>query len=131
MPARPGRGRAGQQVAGPRRGAAADPDDRLPAVTPGPPGTGARLRPRADQASPPPEPDTPKLTAELVEGQPDTLRVPNDVVHSLAVQTAAAHEATAPQPLELAGSLALDTDRMVRVHSRFAGEVVELGKVEE
>jgi cobalt-zinc-cadmium efflux system membrane fusion protein len=73
----------------------------------------------------------PRLKAELVKGRPDTIRVSHDVIRSLGVQTVVAEEATAPQPLELPGSLALDPDRLVRVHARFPGEVVELGEVTE
>jgi cobalt-zinc-cadmium efflux system membrane fusion protein len=80
---------------------------------------------------PPPEPGPRKLTATLAEGRRDTLLVPEDVVRSLAIQTAEARPATQPQPLELAGTLALDTDHLVRLHARFGGEVIELGKVEE
>jgi cobalt-zinc-cadmium efflux system membrane fusion protein len=72
-----------------------------------------------------------RLTAELVPGQRDTLRVPNDVARSVGIQTAVIHQATEPQPLELSGSLALDPNHLVRVHSRFAGEVMEIGTTEE
>jgi cobalt-zinc-cadmium efflux system membrane fusion protein len=73
-------------------------------------------------------PGFPRLHAELVPDRPDTIRVPPDAARSLGVQTVVAEEATAPHPLELPGSLALDPDRMVRVHARFPGEVVELGQ---
>jgi membrane fusion protein, heavy metal efflux system len=69
--------------------------------------------------------------AELVEGRRDTLRVPADVLRGLGVRTAVARQALDPQSLELPGSLNLDPSRLVRVHARFGGDVVELGQVEE
>ncbi len=59
---------------------------------------------------------------------PDTLALPADVVQALGVRTAEVKQATRPRPLPpLAGSLALDANCLVRVHARFAGEVVEIG----
>jgi cobalt-zinc-cadmium efflux system membrane fusion protein len=72
-----------------------------------------------------------RMQAELVTGRRDTISVPADVLHSLAVQTAPAIQATEHLPLVLRGSLAFDADRLVRVRSRFAGEVVEIGKTSE
>jgi cobalt-zinc-cadmium efflux system membrane fusion protein len=58
----------------------------------------------------------------------DTLLVPPEVVQSLGIRTRAAEAATRKRPLPpLGGILALDTNRMVRIRSRFPGEVVELG----
>jgi cobalt-zinc-cadmium efflux system membrane fusion protein len=68
---------------------------------------------------------------KLVEGSRDILLVPADVARALGLQTAVARQATEAQPLELSGSLNLDPSRLVRVHARFGGEVVEIGKVEE
>jgi cobalt-zinc-cadmium efflux system membrane fusion protein len=76
-------------------------------------------------------PEPPRMKAGLVKGRRDTISVPDNVVRSLGVQTVVAAEATEPLPLELPGSLALDPDRLVRVHSRFPGEVVELGPTTE
>jgi cobalt-zinc-cadmium efflux system membrane fusion protein len=57
----------------------------------------------------------------------DTLEIPPEVVRSLDVRTAPAAAAT-PRPLPpFTGVLALDSDRLARVHTRFAGEVVALG----
>jgi cobalt-zinc-cadmium efflux system membrane fusion protein len=49
----------------------------------------------------------------------------------LGVTTAAIDEKAAPRTLELAGSLNFDPNRLFRVQARFAGEVIELGKVYE
>src|SRR5438093_792732 len=58
----------------------------------------------------------------------ETLEVPALVVKRLGVRTAAVKQATSPRPLPpLSGSLALDTNFLAQVHSRFAGEVVSLG----
>jgi cobalt-zinc-cadmium efflux system membrane fusion protein len=69
--------------------------------------------------------------AELVKGRRDTLRVPADVLRGLGVRTEVARQALEPQSLELPGSLNLDPSRLVRVHARFPGDVVELGEVTE
>jgi cobalt-zinc-cadmium efflux system membrane fusion protein len=69
------------------------------------------------------------VQAELVDGRHDTIRLPADVVSRLGVKTQAAKPASDRRPLELSGSLAFDSNRLARVHSRFAGEVVELGRV--
>jgi cobalt-zinc-cadmium efflux system membrane fusion protein len=68
---------------------------------------------------------------ELVPNQPDALRLPPAVVRKLGVQTITAEKATQPRTLELAGSLALDANKLARTHSRFAGEVVRLGEAED
>ena len=47
---------------------------------------------------------------------------------ALGVRVVAAQAVVKPRSLDLQGSLALDTNRLVRVHSRFAGEVIDLGE---
>ncbi len=69
--------------------------------------------------------------AELVPGSPDSLRLAEDVVVKLGIQNDQVQKATQPRPLTLVGSLALDANRLARVHTRFAGEVVEVSKVLE
>jgi cobalt-zinc-cadmium efflux system membrane fusion protein len=59
---------------------------------------------------------------------PDTLRLDSRVVQTLGVKTDAVQKVTQGQQLELAGSLAPDTDRLLPVRSRFAGEVVEIAE---
>jgi cobalt-zinc-cadmium efflux system membrane fusion protein len=68
---------------------------------------------------------------ELVPGQADALRLPPTVVRKLGIQTVEAQKATQPRILELAGSLALDANKLARTHTRFPGEVVRLGEVED
>ena len=60
----------------------------------------------------------------------DTLVLPSRVLRSLGVRTTRAIPARRPRVLpSLTGTLALDTNRLVRIHARFAGEVVQLGTV--
>jgi cobalt-zinc-cadmium efflux system membrane fusion protein len=59
---------------------------------------------------------------------PDTLEIPPEVVRSLDVRTAPAVAPSRPRPLPpFSGILNLDNDRLARVHTRFAGEVMALG----
>jgi cobalt-zinc-cadmium efflux system membrane fusion protein len=69
-----------------------------------------------------------RVEASLVPNVPDAIEVPPDVVKRLNVQTKPVVEAYYLQPLDMAGSLALDTDKLAIVRTRFPGEVVELGK---
>lgn len=66
--------------------------------------------------------------ARIERVEADTLTVPADVAWSLGIRTAEATAAVRPRPLpSLMGCLAVDNDRLVRVHSRFAGEMMALG----
>jgi cobalt-zinc-cadmium efflux system membrane fusion protein len=69
----------------------------------------------------------PRVT--LVPDHADTLVVPEDIVHSMGMTVGQVQSALAVEPLQLDGSLFLDTNSMVHVHSRFAGDVVEMGKL--
>lgn len=75
-------------------------------------------------------PDQPQPRASLVPKAPETLELPVDVVKALGVKTAKVIAAPPPEPLKLDGSLFLDANRMVHIHTRFAGEVVELGELD-
>ena len=85
------------------------------------------LRAAASEASAvrPPE------SGALATDDPDTLILPSEVVAKLAIRTSKVEKATQTRPLNLAGSLALDTNRLARVHTRFGGEVVEIGETPE
>jgi membrane fusion protein, heavy metal efflux system len=63
---------------------------------------------------------------EPVPGNPAALRLPPDVAKKLGIQTQAAQPATQPRRLQFAGSLALDSNHLACIHSRAAGDVVEL-----
>jgi cobalt-zinc-cadmium efflux system membrane fusion protein len=68
---------------------------------------------------------------ELVSGSHDTIRISPAVIESLGIKFTEAHPAPRPDPLQLAGSLFMDSNHLVRLHSRFAGDVVSIGTVEE
>ena len=91
----------------------------------------AFAKPRNHPSHAPPSELRKEVRAELVPNRPDTLRVPDDVVRTLGIRTAPAQTPTRSRTLVLSGSLVLDTDHLAHVHTRFAGEVIELGTVEE
>jgi cobalt-zinc-cadmium efflux system membrane fusion protein len=68
-------------------------------------------------------------SAVRVPGRPDTVQLPADVVETLRIQTATARQATEGRTIDMSGRLALDANRLARVHSRFAGEVVQVEQV--
>jgi cobalt-zinc-cadmium efflux system membrane fusion protein len=59
----------------------------------------------------------------------DGLELPPRTIGILGVKVAPVQKSTQPRKLELAGSLGIDTDRLARVHTRFAGEVMQIGEV--
>lgn len=59
----------------------------------------------------------------------DTLFVPAAVARNVGLRTAVVAPRSRPLPFPpLHGTLALDSNRLARVHARFAGEVVSLGR---
>ncbi len=88
------------------------------------------------QAKPPAETPSPGPTAgakapRVERVSADALSVPAEVAKSLGVRTVEARAADRPRPLPaFQGSLAIDSNRLARIHSRFAGEVVALGTPE-
>lgn len=67
--------------------------------------------------------------SRLAPDEPDAFLLPADVIATLGVETATIEPAPSREPLRLVGQLILDADRLVHVHSRFAGDVVELGEL--
>lgn len=67
---------------------------------------------------------------QRVPGAKSCLSLSPSVVESLGVRTTEVRLALNHDSLNLSGSLFLDPNRMVRVHSRFAGEVVSIGPFE-
>ncbi len=59
------------------------------------------------------------------------LEVPHDVAGVMQLKTMEVGTAPPPTPLKLEGSLFLDPNRLTHVHTRFPGEVVELGTIAE
>ncbi len=66
---------------------------------------------------------------KLVPSAPATIFLPENVVKMLGVSVVEARSGAEPRLLEMQGSLALDTNKLVRVHARFAGEVIEIAAV--
>jgi cobalt-zinc-cadmium efflux system membrane fusion protein len=62
---------------------------------------------------------------------PDILAVPPEVFQSLDLRVGRVQKAPARRSLELYGQLVLDTDRLVRIRPRFAGEVIRLGRLSD
>src|SRR5256885_12959561 len=80
----------------------------------------------SERAEKTPLPEPPAKLRRLDE---KTLAVPCAVRRALDIRTTEVVTASRPRTLPpLTGCLALDTNRLVRVHTRFAGEVVSLGK---
>lgn len=63
----------------------------------------------------------------LVHGSDNRLRLSPGLIQSLGVRLAQAQIGAEHHRLKLSGSLFADSNRMVRVHSRFAGEVISIG----
>jgi cobalt-zinc-cadmium efflux system membrane fusion protein len=81
------------------------------------------------QGNPGAEGNQAEQKAELVNSAPDTIFLPENVVKMLGVSVVEARSGAEPRLLEMQGSLALDTNKLVRVHARFAGEVIEIAAV--
>lgn len=67
---------------------------------------------------------------QLAAGKPDTIRIAPEAVEAIQLKTAAVEQAPSPDPLRLPGSLGLDPNLLVPVHSRFPGEVARLATVD-
>lgn len=66
---------------------------------------------------------------QLVPNQKDTIRLTKkDAINLLGLRLAEVRSAPAPEPLRLPGSLFLDPNRLIHVHSRFGGEAVSIGQ---
>ncbi|WP_010584404.1 efflux RND transporter periplasmic adaptor subunit [Schlesneria paludicola] len=68
---------------------------------------------------------------ESVSGDSAHLRLNPKVIESLKVRVAAVRRAPLTEPLVLTGSLFLDSSHLAVVHTRFPGEIVEVGQVPE
>ena len=64
---------------------------------------------------------------ELVKEKPDTIRLVDRDLASLGINVYAIGNNPPPNKLRLPGTLSLDPNRFVRVHSRFPGEVRRVG----
>ncbi|MCE9603330.1 MAG: efflux RND transporter periplasmic adaptor subunit [Planctomycetia bacterium] len=73
-----------------------------------------------------------KSLVELVGDRDDTVRLTqDDSARLLGVRVAEVRRATEPQPLNLPGTLFLDPNRLIHVHSRFGGEAISIGKIDD
>lgn len=79
----------------------------------------------------PPKSRTESVLFKLVPDKPDALVLSDDAVTSIHLETIAVAPARAPDPLRLPGQLGVDPNNLVPVHSRFPGEVVDVGTFEE
>lgn len=89
-----------------------------------------RQRPHVDPPSILAEKEKPRGTLVGRGEDARTLRLPAEVVETLQIQTAAVTSALVSDTLRLEGSLYLDANRLVHVPSRFAGDVIELGRID-
>lgn len=90
----------------------------------GPPAPETRPAATPDQNGP-----IPSTALALVEGQPNRVSVPAEVFQAVGGRLLEVEPAPAPAPLRMVGSLFLDSNRLARVHSRFSGEVVQIGAI--
>ncbi len=67
---------------------------------------------------------------QLVADQPNTIRIAPSAVEAIQLKTTAVVQAPPPDPLRLPGSLGLDPNLLVPVHSRFPGEVAQMATVD-
>ncbi|HEY0983995.1 efflux RND transporter periplasmic adaptor subunit [Schlesneria sp.] len=69
---------------------------------------------------------------ELVPEEEATLKLTSPhAAAALAIKVTEVRSAPQPEPLRLPGSLLLDPNRLVHVHSRFTGETVSIGQIED
>ncbi|MDX1945756.1 MAG: efflux RND transporter periplasmic adaptor subunit [Pirellulaceae bacterium] len=95
-------------------------------------GGGWALNRRAASAASAAPPVARETLVELSPDTPAAIRLASsEAVARLGVTLAPVRDAAAAEPLQLAGTLSLDPSRMLHVHSRFTGEIVSLGQIEE
>jgi len=76
------------------------------------------------------EPDELAAVADLVKLStrlPDTIRFSDAGLKTVGIETTEVTLAPPPEPVKLPGSILIDPNRLVRIHSRFSGEIVSLG----
>ncbi|HEX3999966.1 MAG TPA: efflux RND transporter periplasmic adaptor subunit [Pirellulales bacterium] len=64
---------------------------------------------------------------QLTSVQPPIVKMPAEMVLRLGVKTAEVEPYSSPRTLKLDGTLMVDPSNMARVHSRFPGEIMEMG----
>lgn len=69
---------------------------------------------------------------ELASGYPAAVKLANEgSAKTLSIKVDEVKPAPAPEPLRLPGTLSVDPQRIVRVHSRFGGEIVSIGEIDD
>jgi cobalt-zinc-cadmium efflux system membrane fusion protein len=73
------------------------------------------------------------VQATVVPGQADTLQLPPEapILRELKIGTIKARGEPRSETLKLMGTLRPNPDRLFRIHSRFSGEIVEIGQVQD
>jgi len=66
----------------------------------------------------------------LTSAEPPIVQMPADMVQRLGVKTAEVEPYSSPRVLKLDGTLLVDPSNMARVHSRFPGEIMEIGPLD-
>lgn len=70
-------------------------------------------------------------TVQLPAGDRQTIELSDRVVELNNIRTAVASLPSSSRTLQLPGQLALDVNRLVHIHARFPGQIVQLAMVEE
>ncbi|MCE9603328.1 MAG: efflux RND transporter periplasmic adaptor subunit [Planctomycetia bacterium] len=69
---------------------------------------------------------------ELVDDKENTIRLTQEAsAQLLGLRIAEIEAASGPQPLRLPGTLFLDPNRLIHVHSRFGGEAISIGTIDD
>ena len=91
--------------------------------------TAATRLAQSHAAAPPVAVAAPVDSVTLVAGEPNTLAIPAAVAQAMGVRTAEVETAPSQRPLVLSGSLGLDPNKLISIHTRFPGEVMSIGMV--
>jgi cobalt-zinc-cadmium efflux system membrane fusion protein len=76
------------------------------------------------------EPSELAAVADLIDLStrlPDTIRFTETGLKTVGIETAQVRLAPPPEPVKLPGSILIDPNRLIRIHSRFSGELVSVG----
>jgi cobalt-zinc-cadmium efflux system membrane fusion protein len=77
------------------------------------------------------EPVVRPTLVQLATDRPNTIRITDEGMKLLGIQTVEARPSPPPEPLRLPGSIGLDPNKLVRIHSRFPGELARIGTITE
>jgi membrane fusion protein, heavy metal efflux system len=77
------------------------------------------------------EPEVRPTLVTLATDRANTIRITDEGMKVLGIQTIEVRPSPPPEPLRLPGSIGLDPNKLVRIHSRFAGELARIGTISE